>query len=608
MSLSRIAESDVLAADADLVTRIVNCSDHPLLGKPAAAVFHQICLSSNDGFADARRFVGAHAEFSKRDCVDVFLADQLLRWNRGVGLPAEVYCDALRDRFDGALVAEMAELVCHELALHLACSIENSKPQLDDYCARFPDLGDMLHARFGRPAATPSSGSTTSIAAPSFPPTAIDPVDNCGSTRIDTESDSGSDWSSIEPSILGSVIESPVRLGKYRPFSLLPHVILSKLEQEVRELSFKPGQHLIQQGAQGDGLFVIEAGSVEISLRDATGQRQPLGASSAGEIIGEMSLLTDEPRTADVIAKDDVRTLFLPQQAFERIAAQHPIVSRMLTALLADRLGQHGRDALSGKVLAGYRIARRLGKGGMAIVYQAEELASGQTVALKMMSHRLVYDARALRMFENEARVIRAFDHPHIVRMLGRFDAFRSYFLVMEFCEGVSLEDIVRNSGALSEGGFRRTIGQVAAALAYAHSRQIVHRDIKPSNVMQSATGLVKLMDFGLANPVEDLANAERTISGTLQYMAPEQLRGDPIDQRADLFALGCTAYRLLTGKSLISGRTVLAVRQQHEQWEVPSFVDFPRDIAAFMRRCLNPDPNARLVDLEEIARWANCD
>jgi len=608
MLVSRTDHPDLPEADADLVTRIVNASNHPLLANSAASLFHQVCLNSIDGLADAPRFVEAHPEFSLRDCVDVFLADQLLRWNRGLGLPAELYCDTLRERFDGSLVCEMAELVCHELALNLASSVAADASQLDDYCARFPDLSESLQARFGRRPVSHSSLSTTDVSVP--PPrstsealTVINPVDSHSSTCNDP--DSSCDWSEGSTEVLSQLIEPTARLAKHRPFSLLPNAILQKLEQEVREQAFAKDEPLIQQGTPGDGLFVIESGAVEIALTDSVGQRQLLGTSRAGEIIGEMALLTDEPRTANVIAKDAVRTLFLPQPAFERVAAQHPIVSRMLTALLADRLGQQGRDALTGKVLAGYRIVKRLGKGGMAIVYQAEELATGRIVALKMMSHRLVYDARALRMFENEARVIREFDHSHIVRMLGRFDAFRSYFLVMEFCEGISLEEIVRHSGPLSEDGFRRTIGQVASALDYAHSRQIVHRDIKPSNIMQSASGVVKLMDFGLANPVEDLANDGQTISGTLQYMAPEQLRGDAIDQRVDLFALGCTAYRLLTGKSLITGRTVITVRQQHEEWEVPSLVDFPRDIAAFLRRCLQPDPEARLVDLHEIAQWA---
>lgn len=606
--MSALFTDDSHLPDADLVTRIVNCSDHPLLGRPAAALFHQVCLASPDGFADARRFAFAHPEFSLRDCVDVFLADQLLRWSLGHGLRAELYIDALRARFDGSLVCESSELVCHEFALELASNRPNEAPVLDDYCARFPELIDPLRFRFGKQTSVAAAPSTTSVSLPAGERpdsvTVLDPVDSAASTRIDP--DSSFDWSQLATGASAATSEPQSRLASVRPFSQLPKQVVQALERHLTEQTFEAGQPLIQQGTLGDGLFVIEAGTVEIALKVAQGQRQVLGTSTAGEIIGEMALLTDEPRTADVVARDTVRTLFLPKRAFEKAVAQHPIVSRMLTLLLADRLGHQGRDALSGKVLAGYRILKRLGKGGMAIVYQAEDLATGQLVALKMMSHRLVYDARALRLFENEARVIRAFDHPSIVRMLGRFEAFRSYFLVMEFCEGVSLEEIVRDSGALPESKFRRTIGQVAAALEYAHSRQIVHRDIKPSNIMQSASGVVKLMDFGLANPVEDLANEDRTISGTLQYMAPEQLRGEVVDQRADLFALGCTAFRLLTGKSLIAGRTVTAVGQIHADWQIPNLLDQPRDIAAFVRRCLQPDPAARLVDLQEIARWAD--
>ncbi len=605
--MSAIFTDDSQLPDADLVTRIVNCSDHPLLGRPAAALFHQVCLASPDGFADARRFTHAHPEFSLRDCVDVFLADQLLRWSQGQGLRAELYIDVLRSRFDGSCVCESSELVCHEFALELAANRPNEAPVLDDYCARFPELIDPLRFRFGKSHSVAASPGTTSVSLPgSDRPdsvTMLDPVDSAASTRIDP--DSSFDWSQLATSS-PEASAPPSRLATVRPFSQLPKKVVQALERHLTEQTFEAGQPLIRQGTPGDGLFVIEAGTVEISLKVAQGQRQLLGTSTAGEIIGEMALLTDELRTADVVARDSVRTLFLPKRAFEKAVAQHPIVSRMLTLLLADRLGQQGRDALSGKVLAGYRILKRLGKGGMAIVYQAEDLASGQLVALKMMSHRLVYDARALRLFENEARVIRAFDHPSIVRMLGRFEAFRSYFLVMEFCEGVSLEEIVRSVGPLPESQFRRTLGQVAAALEYAHSRQIVHPDIKPSNIMQSASGVVKLMDFGLANPVEDLAHEDRTISGTLQYMAPEQLRGEVVDQRADLFALGCTAFRLLTGKSLIAARTVADVGQVHADWQIPNLLDQPRDIAAFIRRCLQPDPAARLVDLQEIARWAD--
>lgn len=595
----------------DLATRIVNSADHPLLGRPAASIYYQVWQASEIqvGYADAVKFVRQHPEFSVRDCVDVFMADQHLRWSRGHEISCEVYLKYLHQRFDGPLLCETAEIVCHEFALALAWSPRGEEPNLDDYIVVFPELTEALQARFGQQIAPGEGTSTTDVSGPNATdhnntPTVINPPCSVASdTHVDSKYES---WSDNPPTVIdeGGSRDSP--LAKVRPFSQLPIRVLSMLDQQVERVSFGVGDSLIRQGEPGTGLFVLQAGSVEIVLTDSAGQTQVLGTSHPGEVLGEMALLTDEPRTATVMAIRPVLALFLPKAAFERVATSHPIVSRMLTLLLADRLGQQGRDALTGKVLAGYRILNRLGKGGMAIVYQAEELATGRMVALKMMSHRLVYDARALLMFENEARVIRSFDHPNIVKMHGRFEAFRSYFLVMEFCEGVSLEEIVRQVGPLSEPEFRRVIGQMAKALDYAHSRQIVHRDVKPSNIMLSDDGLVKLMDFGLANPVEDQASDQRTISGTLQYMAPEQLRGDLIDQRVDIFALGCTAYRLLTGELLIQSRTVAGVREAHENWSPPQLANQPSDIASFLLQSLQADPAARYVDLKEIASWAD--
>ena len=124
--------------------------------------------------------------------------------------------------------------------------------------------------------------------------------------------------------------------------------------------------------------------------------------------------------------------------------------------------------------------------------------------------------------------------------MHGRFKAFRSYFIVLEYCSGFTLDHTIRRALPVAE--LRKIIGQLCSALAYAHERNLVHRDIKPSNVMLTDDGDVKLMDFGLANPVDD-TDSKGVVAGTPRYMAPEQLRGFGVDTRADVFALGVTAW-----------------------------------------------------------------
>jgi CRP-like cAMP-binding protein len=356
--------------------------------------------------------------------------------------------------------------------------------------------------------------------------------------------------------------EKKSELGTCHPFDQLPESLVRSLEESMTSATYEVGEYLMREGEEGDGLFLLLDG--EVSVRSGVDEQNRVIARVEGlSILGEMALLTDEPRTADVIAKTPVTCRFLPQKVFDGLATRYPVISRVLTQLFADRLGKRGHDALAGKQLDRFLVKSRLGRGGMAIVYRATDTANGADVALKMMSHRLVYDHRALRLFQSEAQIIEGFDHPNIVKTMGRFKAFRSMFISMEFCEGISLDDIVRLQGSLDSDRFRTVFSQLASALAYAHERNIVHRDIKPSNVIVSEDNVVKLMDFGLANPIDTIQD-DGFVAGTPRYMAPEQAQGQTLTARADVFALGCTAYRVLTGESIITGASVSEAIEQH--------------------------------------------
>ena len=397
-------------------------------------------------------------------------------------------------------------------------------------------------------------------------------------------------------------LDSPLRNSW--PFFKLPQSLIHRIETRLQTMIFCAGDFLIRQGEAGDGLYMIQAGEVEVQLNDHTGTSRVLGHSAEGEIIGEMSLLTDEPRTADVIAVSPVTAMFLPQTTFEQLARESPIISEVLTQLLAERLGASGHDALTGKTLDEYVIQNRLGRGGMSIVYKATHSRTEQDVALKMMSHRLVYDADCLAQFQRESQIIERFSHPNIVRMLDRFRVFRSFFTVMEFCPGTPLSHVIHESGPINEFQFRDILRQLAAGLSHAHLHGIVHRDVKPSNIMLQPDGQVKLMDFGLAKPVSnDSSSGQHLISGTPRFMAPEHFRGDRVDTRADLFALGLTAWALLTGKSLIGTRSLSAISARHEAGTLRDISGFPADIAEFLSLCLQKNPADRSVNLDSVFR-----
>ncbi|MBI1315181.1 protein kinase [bacterium] len=587
--------------------------DHGFLLRPVAVEFHRLWQKSNASGQprpDIFAFVRSQNEITGPQCRDVCLVDQFHRWKSEMGLPAETYCRLLRN-FCGDKSQDLElELVLHELSLRRAAAASPEAISVDDFCARFPGFrphllrcfadADLEATRALDQTRPPDEMSQTFSVAATQPRTGVVPQIDLDATTLEmSEVDDGSSLTLVSDHFQHNASSL---LGNCGPFSKLPPILLQEIESNLENVVYEPGEYLTREGDPGDGLFVIQSGEVEIRARSESGEPRVLATSGSGEILGEMALLTEAPRTADLIAVGSVSVKFLPVAVFENLAGKYPVISRVLTQLLAERLGQRGHDALAGKTLDRFRIVRRLGKGGMAIVYAAEHLDTELPVALKMMSHRLVYDLNALKLFQREARIIEGFDHPNIVRMLGRFKAFRSFFIVMEYCDGTPLDKVVRKSGPLSAEQFCLVFRQLCDALAYAHDQNVVHRDIKPSNVMLTEEGTVKLMDFGLANPLDTNDESQSgVIAGTPRYMAPEQLRGDDVDTRADLFSLGCTAWKLLTGSDLVTQRSLVGIEKCHTNWQVPTFKNVPGNVATFLQTCLTFDREDREVDLRSF-------
>ena len=370
---------------------------------------------------------------------------------------------------------------------------------------------------------------------------------------------------------------------------------LDLLEPHMHRAGFAAGDFIMRQGEPGDSLMVIREGTAEISIEDEQQTRHVIAQVTAGQVVGEMALLTNQPRSANVVATDSVSALVLPAETFHQLAAEHPRLSVVLTNLVAERLGRTGRDALSDKVLDRYRIRSRLGRGGMGTVYHAERLDDGRQVALKMMNHRLVYHRRARERFEQEADLIEALDHPNIVSIDDRFTAFHTCFICLEFCEGGSLADAIAVEGPLPADQIGEVFSSVAAALEYAHRQGIVHRDVKPANILLTGDE-VKLTDFGLAQPLDvDQAGG---LFGTPRYMAPEQLAARPASKQADYFALACVAYEMITGHPLFTASDIGQLRRLHEQWQPPAIRhlrdDLDEGLCQSVQDCLHKEPDRR--------------
>jgi signal-transduction protein with cAMP-binding, CBS, and nucleotidyltransferase domain len=185
------------------------------------------------------------------------------------------------------------------------------------------------------------------------------------------------------------------------PLAAVSAPALRELVAAAEDRTYAPGDILMAQGDAADGLFILLDGIAHASLRDQDGEHR-IGSFCGGDLVGEMALVTREPRSADVIADTPVRALLVRTAAFDRLAGRYLELAMVLTHLVADRLGQGARDGFGGKRVEGFRILRCVGRGGMSVVYRAQEEETGELVALKMMSYRLIYDSLALARFQRE--------------------------------------------------------------------------------------------------------------------------------------------------------------------------------------------------------------
>lgn len=282
---------------------------------------------------------------------------------------------------------------------------------------------------------------------------------------------------------------------------------------------------------------------------------------------------------------------------------------------LASPLPSPQPSALIGQTLGGrYLVTSLIGTGGMGAVYRAEHVQLQKPVALKVLNAEMAQHREAALRFEREAMVSARIMHPHVVSAndSGRLPD-GSLYLVLEFVQGRSLRQLLEEEGRLPIPRAVAIAGQIAEALAAAHAAEIVHRDLKPGNVMllarESNAEFVKVLDFGLARVVGQPSGGEaltRTgaVFGTPEYMAPEQARGEVVDHRADLYALGVILYELLAGKPPFQAPELVAVLIKHLQEAPPPLPpDIPQPLARYVMSLLEKLPAQRPADALSVVK-----
>lgn len=344
------------------------------------------------------------------------------------------------------------------------------------------------------------------------------------------------------------------------------------------------------------------------------------------QIVGDALELAPDLRAAllearcgsDAPLREEVeRLLSVRTRAAELI----PSIHAPLSALAATSPGMDGRLTRSAELASviGQRVGAHefvsiLGQGGMGVVYRGRDTRLGRDVAIKTIPPSLSRDPTRLARFMREARVLASLSHPNIATVYGLEESGSENYLVMELIAGDTLAKRLSGGRAMSIPEALSVAAQIAAGLEAAHAAGVVHRDLKPGNVMFSADGNVKVLDFGLAREIghsritagadektQSDITRDGSIMGTPRYMSPEQLRGESVDRRTDVFAFGCVLYECLTGRATFAGNSsaqiTAAVLEREPDWSaLPART--PPDVCRLLRRCLQKDLRQRLCDL----------
>ncbi len=362
-----------------------------------------------------------------------------------------------------------------------------------------------------------------------------------------------------------------------------------------RKMGFKhikAGTRFVFQGEIEDSAYIIQRGSCLVIV-EKDGALHPVDHYGQGDIVGGLGILTGEPRRAHVEAETDMDLWVLKKEQFEDLTAKDPDLLHFLTELIADRFDS--RRPIAYRTIGKYNADDIIGRGGYSIVYRGINKRLNLPVAIKMMRHDMATDKDFMAGFLNEAKTIAGLNHENIIKVYDIEERYRTLFIIMEYVEGDSLEKMIRRLKKIPPVLAADFLAQICSALEYAHDQGIIHRDINPTNIIIQRNDRLKILDFGLACGIgtEDFGNP-----GTAYYMAPEQIQGKPVDFRTDIFALGITAYEMVTGKKPFPENEVTAVLHMGLKRNVPdpfeSVPGLPVELQRFIMKAAHEDPEQR--------------
>jgi len=378
----------------------------------------------------------------------------------------------------------------------------------------------------------------------------------------------------------------------------LPRDAVAPLVNSVFYRFVKAGDRFIVQGEPGEACYLIQQGTC-VARVEKEGRSKIVARLRKGSIVGEMALLTGEPRSSHVDAETDVELWGLTRAQYDRLYLEYPELRAFLTTVLTRWFDT--RKVIAERHIGKYAITDVLGQGAYAIVYKGRHRVLNMPVAVKMMRHDMAMEPDFIDGFHQEAKTIARFNHPNIVKIHDIEERYRTVFIVMEYLEGKTLQQVLDAMLRLPPKTVVKYLQQICVGLRYAHQHNIVHQDIKPGNIFILADDEVKIVDFGLSCT----CGSETMMAGTPFYMSPEQVECLPIDTRTDVYALGIMAYEMVTGVRPYPETDAWAVMDLHVTQDIPdpaeTVADIPEHLRTMILKSCARDPSQRYQSVDEI-------
>jgi serine/threonine protein kinase len=292
----------------------------------------------------------------------------------------------------------------------------------------------------------------------------------------------------------------------------------------------------------------------------------------------------------------------MSRERFETLSREYPEFRNFLSEIITQRLSNS--RVIADRKIGKYIITEKIDHGGFGIIYKGIHSMLDMPVAVKMLKHDMAMDPDFIEIFRNEAKTIAQLSHPNIIKVYDIEELYKTVFIIMEYLDGMPLNYVIKNTPHLPLSKILDITVSICYGLEYAHKHGVVHQDINPRNIFVESEGQVKVIDFGLACPPGSI-DCNFLFPGTIAYISPEQVKGEPVDNRTDIYSLGITVYEMITSETPFPVDDVKKIFNMHLYEDIPDprpkLPDLPDEIYNFLLKAMRKDPSARYQNVSEI-------